>query len=109
MAYNVIYQGACDYQRAPFGVIPMARSLGMGVVTMRTATTGFIQKYMAAAFPDLDMDALSRHAIRFVVSTPEVDSALVGMKSVEEVRTNWEIASDEANYLDLEALHNRFA
>lgn len=109
MAYNVIYQGACDYQRAPFGVIPLARSLGMGVVTMRTATTGFIQKYMAAAFPDLDMDALSRHAIRFVVSTPEVDSALVGMKSVEEVHANWEIASNEANYLDLEELHNRFA
>ena len=109
MAYNVIYQGACDYQREPFGVIPLARSLGMGVVTMRTATTGFMQKYMAEAFPEIDIDTLSRHAIRFVVSTPEVDSALVGMKTVEEVIANWEIATEEAKYLDLEELHNRFA
>ncbi len=33
MAYSIIYQGACDYQREPFGPIPRARALGMGILT----------------------------------------------------------------------------
>lgn len=109
VAYNVIYQSVCDYQREPAGVIPLARRLGMGVVTMRTATSGFLPRLLAAEFPGLDPARVARLAIRFVLSTPEVDCALVGMRTVVEVQANAALAADPTARLDLRALHDRFA
>ncbi len=83
IAYNLIYQAACDYQRAPTGIIPLAKSLGLGVTTMRPTTCGFLQKLLGAAFPDLDQDKVTRLAIQFVLSTPEVDCVVVGMRRTE--------------------------
>ena len=108
MAYSVIYQGACDYQRAPFGVIPRARARGMGIVTMRTATSGVLQRLLAAEFPELDPARITRLAIRFVLSTPEIDSALVGMTTPEEVEANIGLARDPSSRLDLHHIHDFF-
>jgi len=88
VAYGPIYQGACDYQREPFGVVPLAKSLGVGVLTMRTTTSGVLQKLLACEFPELDPARITRLAIRFVLSTPQVDCALIGMRSAAEVRQN---------------------
>jgi hypothetical protein len=108
IAYSVIYQDPCDYQRAPFGVIPLARSLGMGVLTMRTTTSGVFQRLLHSEFPELDGTRLSRLAIKFVLSTPEVDCALVGMSHAAEVEENCALAADESDRLDLVKLHDFF-
>jgi aryl-alcohol dehydrogenase-like predicted oxidoreductase len=108
MAYNVIYQSACDYQRQPSGIIPLARSLGMGVTAMRPTTCGVLQKLMASAFPEIDRDKLTRLAINFVLSTPEVDCAVIGMRSAQEAIANVALAEDTQHRLDLRFLHDRF-
>jgi uncharacterized protein len=108
IAYSVIYQDACDYQREPFGVIPLAKSLGLGVTTMRTTTSGVFQRLMHSEFPELDSARLSRLAIKFVLSTDEVDCALVGMSHPAEVEQNTALAADEADRLDLRRLHDFF-
>ena len=108
IAYSVIYQDACDYQREPFGIIPLAKSLDLGVTTMRTTTSGVFQRLLHSEFPELDSDRLSRLAIKFVLSTPQVDSALVGMSKPSEVTANAALASDESDRLDLRKLHDFF-
>jgi aryl-alcohol dehydrogenase-like predicted oxidoreductase len=109
IAYNLIYQSTCDYQRAPTGIIPLAKSLGMGVTTMRPTTCGFLQKLLGAVFPEIDRDRLTRLAIQFVLSTPEVDCVVVGMRNAQELLANVALAEDTAGRLDPAALHDRFA
>lgn len=108
MAYNLIYQAACDYQREPFGVIPLARSLGLGIATMRPTTSGFLQRLFADRFPGIAEREVTRLAIGFVLSTPEVDCAVIGMRNAREVTENVALAEDEASRLDLKRLHDRF-
>lgn len=107
-AYSLIYQSACDYQRAPVGIIPLARSLGLGIAVMRPATSGFLQKLLAAEFPELPADRVTRMALKFVLSTPEVDTMVVGMRTVGEVDANAALASDPADRYDPAALHQRY-
>ncbi|MGD2175938.1 MAG: aldo/keto reductase, partial [Candidatus Brocadiaceae bacterium] len=99
IAYGFIYQCHCDYQRGPKGIIPLARDLGIGILSMRTATSGFLQRVLTAEFPRLSAEAVTELAIRFVLSTPEVDCALVGMKRAEEVVANVRLAEDLTNRL----------
>jgi aryl-alcohol dehydrogenase-like predicted oxidoreductase len=108
MAYNVIYQSACDYQRQPNGIIPLAKSLGMGVTTMRPTTCGVLQKLLTTEFPEIDTSRVTRLAINFVLSTPEVDSVIVGMRSTAEVAANVSLAEETGSRLDLRYLHDRF-
>ena len=107
-AHNLIYQSWCDYQREPVGIIPLAKSLGMGIATMRPATSGFLQKLLPREFPGLDPARIARMAVKFVLSTPEVDCAVVGMRSTEEVSANADLADDATDRYDLKELHNRF-
>jgi aryl-alcohol dehydrogenase-like predicted oxidoreductase len=108
IAYNLIYQAVCDYQREPRGLIPLAKSLGMGVTTMRPTTCGFLQRLLCAEFPEIAPDRVTRMAINFVLSTPEVDCVVVGMRRVSEVAANVALAEDAARRLDLRRLHDRF-
>jgi len=109
MAYNLIYQSACDYQRKPFGIIPLARSLGMGVAAMRPTTSGFLQKLFRTALPGVPEAEVTRLAINFVLSTPEVDCAVIGMRNSREVRENAALAEDAAGRLDVAKLHDRYS
>ena len=108
IAYSVIYQGACDYQREPVGIIPLAKDLGLGVTTMRTTTSGVFQRLLRSEFPDIDSARVNTLAIKFVLSTPEVDCALVGMSNVTELQRNAILAADEGDRLDLRKLHDFF-
>jgi len=107
-AYSLIYQSACDYQRAPVGIIPLARTLGLGIAVMRPATSGFLQKLLTSEFPDLPADRITRMALKFVLSTPEVDTMVVGMRTSAEVEANAALASDPADRYDPAALHQRY-
>jgi hypothetical protein len=109
MAYNVIYQAACDFQRKPpFGPIPLAKSLGMGVTTMRTTTSGMLHRLILRDFPELDPVRLSRLAIRYVLSTPQVDCALIGMSRPAEVAANVALAADEHDRIDVARMHDPY-
>jgi len=106
--YNVLYQAACDHQRKPTGIAVLAKSLGMGVTAMRPATSGLLQRIMWSVFPELDSSRMTALAINYVLSTPEIDCAVVGMRSVAEVRENAALASNTASRFDLRALHERY-
>lgn len=107
IGYNVMATGACDYRWEPFGVIPLARALGIGVVTMRTSTSGLFQRLMRSEFKDIDVRQLTRLAIRFALSTPEIDCALVGMQSLADVEDAAELIGDGAPRYDLQELNRR--
>lgn len=108
IAYSVIYQAACDYQREPCGIIPLAKSLSMGVTTMRPTTCGVLQRFIAYSFPEIDPARVTELAINFVLSTPEVDCIVIGMRSTAEVTANVALAGDEQRRIDLKFLHDRF-
>ena len=109
ISYNLLCQSLCDHRFEPTGIVPLAKGLGLGVLTMRTATSGFLQNLLTREFPELSADALTALAIRFVLSTPEVDCALIGMRTEREVLINVELAEDPSNRLDLEALNDRYS
>jgi aryl-alcohol dehydrogenase-like predicted oxidoreductase len=108
IAYNIVNPAACDPMREPSGVVLLARELGMGIIAMRCATSGFLQRLLDRAFPGLDRSRLTSLAINYVLSTPQIDCALVGMKTSAEVDANCDLAEDQALRLDVRALHNRY-
>jgi predicted aldo/keto reductase-like oxidoreductase len=105
--YNLLNQQTCDYINEA-GIIREAKARGMGVVTMRTLTSGIFQKLMRQSFPEamagLDLE---RFLLNFVLSNPLIDVALVGMRRPEEVEANNALSNDEGGRLDLVALHVR--
>jgi hypothetical protein len=105
--YNFCYQHTCDHVNENAGIIYRAKEHGMGVITMRTLTSGLFQKTMRAAFGDkvegLDLDGF---LLRWVLSNPLVDVALVGMRRPEEAEANAKIA-DEPGRFDIPGLHYR--
>lgn len=108
--YNLLYQHPCDFINDA-GIIREARARNMGVVTMRTLTSGEFQRLMRHSFPRAaaGMD-LNRFLLNFVLSNPLVDVALVGMRRPEEVEANNALSEGTAARLDLKALAaQRFA
>jgi aryl-alcohol dehydrogenase-like predicted oxidoreductase len=75
-------------------IIQAAKAAGIGVCASGSLLQGRLVKglptVLADAFPELSTDA--QRALQFVRSTPGVDCALVGMKSVEHVREALELA-----------------
>lgn len=104
IAYNVLYQDACNLM-VKSGPILEAKERGMGVVTMRSLSSGVFQQLLRQYAPEVDGYAL---ALQYVLSNPNVDSALVGMRTPEEVERNARLADDLAGRLDLELLHKRY-
>jgi aryl-alcohol dehydrogenase-like predicted oxidoreductase len=106
--YNVLYQHTCDHVNSA-GIIRDAEARGMGIVTMRTLTSGTFQKLMRSAFPTEMAGAdLDRFCLNYVLSNPLIDVALVGMRRVEEVESNNRLSDDVESRLDLAELHVRF-
>jgi aryl-alcohol dehydrogenase-like predicted oxidoreductase len=108
IAYSIIYQDACNLM-VDAGPIVEAAARGMGVVTMRSLSSGVFQKLIAGAAPavaaQVDLYAL---ALGFVLSNPRVNAAIVGMRTVAEVETNVRLVEANAFRIDLEALHRRY-
>ena len=77
ICYNLLHQHAYEPTR-PFGSILEADKQGLGVVTMRTLTSGILQKWLYQVNPANDFD-YTPALLQFVLSNPLVDVALVGL------------------------------
>lgn len=106
LCYNLLYQHPAEWTR-PFGSMFEAEQAGMGVVTMRTVTSGLFQKWVQWANPANTFD-YTPSLLHFVLSNPMVDVALVGMRDVDIVEANVRIAEDLDGRIDLEKLHAKY-
>jgi uncharacterized protein len=106
--YNFLYQHTCDHVNEE-GIVREAEAQGMGIVTMRTLTSGTFQKTIRAAFPQLADADLDGFLLNYNLSNPLLDVVLVGMRRVEEVERNAALSDAVDRRLDLRALHHRFA
>jgi aryl-alcohol dehydrogenase-like predicted oxidoreductase len=105
--YNLLYQHTCDHLNDA-GVMREAEAREMGIVTMRSLTSGIFQKLMRQVFPDALAPAdLDRLCLSYVLSNRLVDVAIVGMRRAAEVEMNAALSDDTGARLDLVALHHR--
>ncbi|MEZ4865137.1 MAG: aldo/keto reductase [Caldilineaceae bacterium] len=106
ICYNLLHQHAYETTR-PFGSIIEADQQGMGVVTMRTLTSGLLQKWIQQANSANTFD-YTPALLHFVLSNPLVDVALVGMRTVAEVEANVAISQDQSGRINLADLHAKY-
>lgn len=106
ICYNLLHQHAYEPTR-PFGTILEADRQGMGVVTMRTLTSGILQKWIQQVNPANTFD-YTPALLQFVLSNPLVDVALVGMRTPTEVEQNVAIWQDAAGRMALGWLHEKY-
>ena len=105
--YNLMYQSTCDAFGGR-GVIPDAKAQGMGIVLMRSTTSGAFPKLMRHCFTKkmegVDLDGF---LLNFVLSNPMVDSALMSLQSVEDVNWTNTVSDNLDARLDLQEIYNR--
>ena len=82
LAYNFIYQAAARH------VLDEAKQLDLGVVTMRTMTSGILQRAVRYLAPQWQTTDLYEICLKFVLSDSRVHSAMVGMRWPEKVERN---------------------
>jgi len=104
--YNLCFQHPYDPVFKIGGMYEIEEQ-GLGIITMRTATSGFFQKWVQAVNPENTFD-YTPPLIQLVLSNPFVDVALVGMRTIGEVEKNAEICDNLAGRIDLEKLHTRY-
>lgn len=106
MCYNLIFQHPYDpgWQS---GCFYDAEARQMGIVTMRSTTSGIFQKWVRMVNPDDDFD-YTPALIQFQLSNPLVDVALIGMRRVEEVIDNAAVCDDRSGRIDLKELFRRY-
>jgi len=109
VCYNLIYQhpGALRNGEAPpETALSRAKSQAMGVATMRTVTSAIFQRWVARVAPEAAGAVDWTGAlIGFNLSHPQVDVAVVGMRSEDEVDRNVAAAENPAYRVDMAALH----
>lgn len=113
ICFNLCYQAAGAYRNRelpPETAMSLARAQGMAVVTMRTLTSGVFQRWLRQAAPRLEQ-AVDWNAalLGFVLSHPQVDVALVGMRTAEEVERNAAIVTGGAGRVDMASVHDGYA
>ncbi len=97
--YNLCFQHPYD-PNWKCGSMYDAEAAGLGIITMRTLTSGVFQQWIRLANPGADFDY---HAalLQFVLSNPLVDVALLGMRNEREVRANVDTWADTGGRLNL--------
>jgi len=103
--YNIMFQHPYD-PAFKAGSLYAAEKSGLGILTMRATTSMVLQRWINAVNPKNDFDYTPAF-IQFDLSCPLVDTVIVGMRSVDEVRENIAIVDDRAGRIDIEAMHNR--
>ena len=112
ICYNLLYQSAGAYrsrENPPETVLSQARGQRMGTVTMRTLTSDIFQRWIKQAAPEVAGQVdWSAALLGFNLSHPQVDVAVVGMRSAEEVDRNVDVVEQKLHRVDLAALHDEF-
>lgn len=99
LAYNLIYQSAAVH------VLDDARQRGIGVVTMRTMTSGILQRILRSLAPEwVQAKDPYEVCLEFVLSDPRVQVALVGMRWPDEVDRNVQFLEAFEPRLDVSAV-----
>jgi aryl-alcohol dehydrogenase-like predicted oxidoreductase len=99
IAYNLIYQAAARH------FLIEAEKENVGVVTMRTMTSGVFQRLAHIIAPEWQQaHDLYDATLKFVLSDSRVHSGIVGMRWREEVDRNVKIAEDWEPPYDLAKL-----
>jgi aryl-alcohol dehydrogenase-like predicted oxidoreductase len=110
ICYNLIYQSAGAFrgrENPPETVLSQARAHGMGTATMRTLTSAILQRWVAQVAPSIaDQVDWSAALLGFNLSHPQVDVAVIGMRSAEEVDRNVDVVERGAFRVDMPALHH---
>lgn len=104
--HNFIYQHPYDPSRHT-GSLYDAEEQVVGIVTMRTVTSGTFQKWIRTVNPGNTFD-YTPALLQFQLSNPLVDVALVGMRTVAEVERNVAVCEDKSGRIDLDELHQRY-
>lgn len=104
--YNLLFQHPYSPDR-PFGCMIAAQDADMGIVTMRSLTSGVFQRWMSTIRPDDNFD-YSAALMQFTLSNPLIDVALAGMRTPDEVDRNIAVLNDKSGRVDLEELHRKF-
>lgn len=106
ICYNFIFQHPYEPSR-PFGSLLEAGQADMGIVTMRTPTSGTFQRWIQMVNPDNTFD-YTPALIQFVLSNPYVDVALLGMRDSKIVLSNAHIVDDLAGRISIHDVHSRY-
>ncbi|CAB3733790.1 hypothetical protein LMG22037_05827 [Paraburkholderia phenoliruptrix] len=89
IAYNFIYQAAARH------FLIEAAKVDAGVVSMRTMTSGILQREMSLLAPaSASMSDLYEVALKFVLSDSRVHAGIVGMRWPQEVDDNVRLLND---------------
>lgn len=108
ICYNLIFQHPYDPSRQA-GLIYEAAARNMGIVTMRSLTSGTFQRWLGMVAPEVaGVIDWHRALLSFVLSNPHLSVAIVGMRSPEEVDANIAAAANHSMRVDLDALHTRY-
>ena len=108
VCYNLIFQHPYDPSRQA-GLMLEAAGRDMGIVTMRSLTSGTFQRWLRTIDPEVEQRVDLSHALlSFVLSNPLVGVALVGMRSPTEAEANVRASEDDRYRLDLDQLHERY-
>ena len=87
IAYNFIYQAAARH------FLIEAAKVNAGVVTMRTMTSGILQREMRFLAPHISSQDLYEAALKFVLSDSRITAGIVGMRWPREVEQNVQLVN----------------
>jgi aryl-alcohol dehydrogenase-like predicted oxidoreductase len=88
IAYNFIYQAAARH------FLIEAAKVNAGVVSMRTMTSGILQREVGYLAPQISSKDLYDLALKFVLSDSRIHAGIVGARWPHEVEENLKIARD---------------
>jgi aryl-alcohol dehydrogenase-like predicted oxidoreductase len=106
MEYNLLIQHPYD-PHWKCGSLYDAEKEGLGIVCMRTVTSGIFQRWIKMVNPANTFD-YTPALLQLVLSNPFIDVALLGMRSADEVRANVKTCEDLSGRIDLTFLHTRY-
>jgi aryl-alcohol dehydrogenase-like predicted oxidoreductase len=99
VAYNFIYQSAARH------FLPEAAKVDAGVVTMRTMTSGVLQREARYLAPEWQAaHDLFDVSLKFVLADSRIHSGLIGMRWPEEVERNVRLVENWTPPIDFAAL-----
>jgi len=105
--YNLLFQHPYE-PSFKTGSMYEAEDHKMGIITMRTLTSGIFQRWIQKVNPQNTFN-YTPALLQFNLSNPLIDVCLLGMHNVEQVKTNVMICEDTSGRFDLNDVHTRYA